>query len=111
MEKQKVAMQEMQKFWKARFIKEIHFINWLTNVVMVTKSSGKWRIYMDFTDLNKTCPKDTYPLPSIDKLVDRASEVKFLSFMDAYSGSNQIKMHPMDEKKTAFYNRKCKLLL
>ena len=68
---------------KARFIKEIQFTTWLTNVVMVSKSSGKLRVCIDFTDLNKACQKDTYPLPSIDKLVYGASEVKFLSFMDA----------------------------
>ena len=54
---------------------------------------------VDFTDLNKACPKDAYHLPSINKLVDGALDVRFLSFMDAYSGYNQIKMHPMDEEK------------
>ena len=57
---------------------------------------------MDFIDLNKACPKDTNPLSSIDKPIDGASKAKFLSFMDAYSGYNQIKMHPMDEEKTTF---------
>jgi len=57
---------------------------------------------VDFADLNKACPKDSYPLPSIDALVDSASGCKLLSFLDAFSGYNQIKMHPMDEEKTAF---------
>jgi len=57
---------------------------------------------VDFTDLNKACPKDSYPLPSIDALVDSASGCKLLSFLDAFLGYNQIKMHPMDEEKTAF---------
>jgi len=57
---------------------------------------------VDFTDLNKACPKDSYPLPSINALVDSASGCKLLSFLDAFSGYNQIKMHPMDEEKTAF---------
>ena len=69
---------------------------------MAPKSSGKWRMCVDFMDLNKACPKDAYPLSSIDKLVNGASEAKFLSFMDAYSSYNQIKMHPMDEEKTPF---------
>ena len=75
MEKQKAAMQEMMKLLKAGFIKEIHFTTWLANVVMVFKSLGKCKMCVDFTDLNKACPKDAYPLPSIDKLVDGASEV------------------------------------
>ena len=57
---------------------------------------------VDFTDLNKACPKDSYPLPSIDALVDDASGCKMLSFLDAFSGYNQIKMLPRDESKTAF---------
>ncbi|XP_072078184.1 uncharacterized protein [Arachis hypogaea] len=57
---------------------------------------------VDFTDLNKACPKDAYPLPNIDKLVDNASGFKSLSFMDVYSGYNQILMHPEDQNKTAF---------
>ena len=74
----------------------------LANVVMVPKSLGKRRICVDFTYLNKAYPKGTYPLLSIDKLVDGASEAKFLNFMDAYSGYNQIKIHPLDEEKMAF---------
>ncbi|RDX91003.1 hypothetical protein CR513_27073, partial [Mucuna pruriens] len=56
----------------------------------------------DYTNLNKACPKDSYPLPSIDRLVDNVAGFTFLSFMDAYSGYNQIRMHPQDEEKTTF---------
>ena len=60
-----------------------------------------------FTDLNKACPKDSYPLPSIDALVDSASGCEMLSFFDAFSGYNQINMHPRDEGKTAFMTKTC----
>nr|KYP72761.1 Transposon Ty3-I Gag-Pol polyprotein [Cajanus cajan] len=83
-------------------IREIQYPTWLANVVMVRKSNGNWRMCTDFTDLNKACPKDSYPLPNIDCLVDNASGYELLSFMDAYSGYNQIRMHPADEDKTAF---------
>ncbi|XP_072054440.1 uncharacterized protein [Arachis hypogaea] len=66
------------------------------------KSTGKWRMCVDFTDLNKACPKDSYPLSNIDRLVDDTSGYKVLSFIDAYSGYNQIQMHPNDEDKTTF---------
>ena len=56
---------------------------------------------VNYTDLNKACPKDPYPLPSIDGLVDVASSFRFLSFMDAHSRFNHIPMHPLDEEKTA----------
>ena len=74
-------------------------------------------MFVDFTDLNKACPKDSYPLPNIDALVDSASGCKMLSFLDAFSGYNQIKMHPRDESKTAFmtetssYYYKCTALV
>ena len=57
-------------------------------MVLVKKASGKWRMCVDYTDLNKACPKDPYPLPNVDKLVDGSSGYKYLSFMDAYSGYN-----------------------
>jgi len=57
---------------------------------------------VDFTDLNKACPKDSYPLPSINSLVDNASGCRLLNFLDAFSGYNQIRMHPKDESKTTF---------
>jgi len=91
---------------EAGHIIEIQYLEWLANVVMVKKASGKWRMCVDFTNLNTTCPKDSYPLPNIDALVDRASGCGLLSFMDAYSGYNQIRMHPEDEDKTAFMGSK-----
>ena len=57
---------------------------------------------VDFTDLNKACPKDSFPLPRIDQLVDSTAGHKLLTFMDAFSGYNQIKMDEEDQKKTAF---------
>jgi len=74
----------------------------LANVVLVKKANGKWRMCVDFTDLNKAFLKDSFPLPSIDALVDSASGCRLLSFLDAFSGYNQICMHPRDESKTAF---------
>ncbi|XP_072060428.1 uncharacterized protein [Arachis hypogaea] len=101
-EKTDAAIKETQKLLSVGFISEIHFTSWLVNVVMVKKNSSKWRMCVDFTDLSKACPKDSYPLPCIDKLVDNTSGYKILSFMDAYLGFNQILMHPADEDKTAF---------
>ena len=101
-EKRQAIKDETQKLLLAGHIREIQYPEWLANVVLVKKSSGKWRMCVEFTDLNKACPKDSYPLPSIDVPVETASGCKLLSFLDAFSGYNQIKMHPMDEEKTAF---------
>ena len=69
---------------------------------MVKKNNGKWRMCVDFTDLNKACPKDNYPLLRIDTLVDSTAIHELLSFMDAFSGYNQIKMKEEDQEKTSF---------
>lgn len=89
--------QEVEKLRKVGHVREIQYPTWLSTVVLVKKSNGKCRICIDFTDLNKACPKDAYPLPNIDSLVDGVAGCELLSFMDAYSGYNQIKMHPNDE--------------
>ncbi|XP_057724061.1 uncharacterized protein LOC130940023 [Arachis stenosperma] len=101
-EKREASVAEVKKLIDANFIREIRFTTWLTNVVMVRKNNGKWRMCVDFTDLNRACPKDAYPLPCIDTLVDNSCGYGTLSFMDAYSGYNQILMHPKDQEKTAF---------
>ena len=71
-------------------------------MVVVKKKNGKWRMCVDFTDLNRACPKDSYPLPRIDQLVDSASESDRLSFLDAFQGYHQIPMSPTDQEKIAF---------
>ncbi|CAJ2645722.1 unnamed protein product [Trifolium pratense] len=101
-EKAEAAEKAVKDLLEANFISEARYTTWLSNVVLVKKSNGKWRMCVDYTDLNRACPKDAYPLPSIDKLVDNSSGFKLLSFMDAYSGYNQIKMAEIDKKKTAF---------
>ena len=98
--------EQVQALLEAGFIREVKYPLWLANVVLVRKSNGKWRMCTDYTDLNKACPKDPYPLPSIDALVDASSGYRYLSFMDAYSGYNQIPMYPPDQEKTSFLTPK-----
>ena len=75
---------------------------WLDNPVVVRKANGKWRLCIDYTDINKACPKDPFPLPRIDQTVDSTAGCDLLSFLDAYSGYHQIFMTKEDEEKTAF---------
>ena len=87
-ERNKAITEEVQKLLEADFIKEVCYPDWLANVVMVKKSNGKWRMCVNFIDLNKAFPKDSFPLPMIDQLVDSTAGHKLLSFMDAFSGYN-----------------------
>ena len=74
---------------------------------MVKKANGKWRMCVDFTDLNKAYPKDSYPLPRIDLLVDSTTGHQLLSFMDAFSSYNQIKLKEFDQEKTSLVTSQC----
>ncbi|XP_075475753.1 uncharacterized protein LOC142511155 [Primulina tabacum] len=99
-EKDKVIDEQVKELLKVGHIREIQFPSWLSNVVLVPKSTGKWCMCVDFRDLNKACPKDHYPLPRIDQLVDSTSGFELLSFMDAYQGYHQIPL-----AKRATYQR------
>ncbi|KAL5545680.1 hypothetical protein UlMin_005367 [Ulmus minor] len=79
---------EVDKLLKVGFIEEANYPDWIANVVLVKKANGNWRVCVDFTDLNRACPKDSFPLPRIDQLVDATAGHELLSFMDAYSRYN-----------------------
>ena len=87
---------------KVGFIKLVHQAEWIANVVLIPKKDGKVQMCMDFRDLNKACPKDDFPLPHIDVLVDNTVDSALMSFMDGFSRNNQIKMAPEDMTRTTF---------
>ena len=95
-------MDEVNQLLTANFIKEVYYPEWLANVVMVKKENRNWRMCVDFTDLNSACPKDSFPLPQIDQLVDSTAGHKLLTFIDPFSRYNQIQMVEEDQEKTAF---------
>ena len=101
-DRQKIIRDEVDKLLEAGFIREVEYPDWLTNVVVVPKKKGKWRVCVDYTNLNNACPKDSFPLPRIDQIVDSTAGQGMLSFLDAFSGYHQIPMAPTDEEKTAF---------
>ncbi|XP_022851528.1 uncharacterized protein LOC111373252 [Olea europaea var. sylvestris] len=101
-ERREVIREEIAKLLNAQFIREVQYPDWLANVVLVKKANGKWRVCIDFTDLNKACPKDSYPLPRIDSLVDSTSDHKLYSSLDAFSRYHQIPMATEDQEKTSF---------
>src|SRR5664279_4723025 len=101
-EKQEFIVREVEKLKEAKIIHEVVHAEWVANPVVVPKHTGGGRLCVDFTDLNKACPKDPYPLPRIDQIVDSTAGCDLLCFLDAFSGYHQIKMAKEDEEKTAF---------
>jgi hypothetical protein len=101
-EKTEAAKAEVHRLLEANFIEPIAYPTWLANVVMVQKKSGKWRMCIDFTSLNKACPKDNFPLPRIDKIVDSATGCEVMSLLDCFSGYHQIYMKEEDKANTSF---------
>jgi hypothetical protein len=101
-DKAKGAQNEVERLLSAGVIREVTYLEWLANTVMVKKANGKWRICIDFTNLNKACPKDEFLLPRIDSLVDAATSSELMSLLDYYSGYHQIWMRKEDEPKTSF---------
>eukprot|EP00261_Vitis_vinifera_P037221 XP_019078464.1 PREDICTED: uncharacterized protein LOC109123373 [Vitis vinifera] len=93
---------EIQKQLSVGFLSVVEYPEWLANVVPVPKKDGKVRVCVDFRDLNKASPKDDFPLPHIDMLVDSTAGHSMLSFMDGFSGYSQILMAPEDMEKTSF---------
>jgi len=81
---------EVVKLKQAGAIKEVFYPKWLANTVVVKKKNGKWRVYVDFTNLNKACPKDHFPMSWIDQLVDATVGYPQMSFLDAFQGYHQI---------------------
>nr|GFC25029.1 reverse transcriptase domain-containing protein [Tanacetum cinerariifolium] len=94
---------EVQKLVEARIMREVYYHDWLSNPIMVKKHDESWQMCVDFTDLNKACPQDCYPLPEIDWKVESLCGYPFKCFLDAYKGYHQIQMAATEEEKTAFH--------
>jgi hypothetical protein len=101
-EKTEAAKAEVHCLLEAKFIEQVAYPTWLANVVMVQKKSGKWRMCIDFTSLIKACPKDNFPLPRIDKIVDSAAGCEVMSPLDCFSSYHQIYMKEEDKASTSF---------
>ena len=93
---------EVKKQLDAGFLEVSKYPQWVANIVPVPKKYGKVRICVNYWDLNRASPKDNVPLPHIDTLVDNTAKHSLFSFMDGFSGYNQIKMAPKDMEKTTF---------
>nr|GFA52171.1 reverse transcriptase domain-containing protein [Tanacetum cinerariifolium] len=102
-ERTKAIQAEVKKLVEAKIMREVYYHDWLSNPVLVKKHDESWRMCVDFTDLNKACLQDCYPLPEIDWKVESLCGYPFKCFLDAYKGYHQIQMAAADEEKTAFH--------
>ena len=101
-QKRKAIGEEVARLLAAEFIREIYHSEWLANIFMVPKKDDSLRMCIDFKHINRACPKDHFPLPRIDQIVDSTAGCKQLSFLDAYSGYHQIRLYGHDKIKTTF---------
>ena len=102
-EKRRAIGKEIAKLLKAGFIKEVIHTQWVANPVLVPKKNTKvLRMCVDYTGLNRSCPKDPFPLPRIDQVIDSTAGSELLCFLDAYSGYHQIRMRESDQLATSF---------
>ena len=99
-EKRRVVGEEISRLLAAGFIMEVFFLEWLANPVLVLKKNKQWSMCIDYTSLNKACPKDPFALLRIDQVIDSTAGCELLSFLDAYSGYHQIKLNLADKVNT-----------
>nr|XP_043625708.1 uncharacterized protein LOC122597141 [Erigeron canadensis] len=102
-DRSKAAKEQVEDLVKASILREVKYQSWVANPVIIKKHDWGWRMCVDFTDINKACPKDCYPLPEIDWKVESLVGFSLKCFLDAYKGYHQIQMHLDDEDKIAFY--------
>ena len=93
---------EVDNLIRTCFIKKVKYLEWLANMVAVPKQSGKWKVYVDYTDLNEACPKYSFPLPRIDQIIDASTGHGMMSSLDAFSRYHHILMHLPDVDKKTF---------
>jgi hypothetical protein len=102
-DRQDAIKKELDKLLAAGFIREVFHPEWLANPILVRKkNSNEWRMCVDYTDLNKHCPKDPFGLPRMEQVIDSTEDCDLLCFLDCYSGYHQIAIKEEDQEKTAF---------
>jgi hypothetical protein len=110
-ERRKTIRQEVNKLLEAGLIKPVDYLSWLANSVLIEKPDESWRMCIDYTNLNKACPKYEYPLPRICQIIDSIASCELLSFLDAYSGYHQISLAINYKVKNSIHHTIWNLLL
>ncbi|GJZ25565.1 reverse transcriptase domain-containing protein [Tanacetum coccineum] len=104
-ERNEALYKEVEELTKVNILREVKYRTWVSNPVMIRKGNEKWKLCVDFTDINKSCPKDCYPLPTNDQKAESLTKFRLKCFLDAYKGYHQIPMAEGDKEKTAFFIR------
>ncbi|GJV30802.1 reverse transcriptase domain-containing protein [Tanacetum coccineum] len=104
-ERNEVIHNQVEELTKARILQEVKYQTWVSNPMVVKKDNGKWKLRVDFTNINKTCIREPHPLPADDQKAESLHEYRLKCFLDAYKGYHQIHIAEKDEEKTAFFTR------
>ncbi|GKB39276.1 reverse transcriptase domain-containing protein [Tanacetum coccineum] len=105
-EQNEAACKEEEELLKADILHEVKYQTWVANPIMIKKRDERWKMCVDFTDINKACPKDCYPLPEVNQKVESLSGFRLKCFLDAYKGYHQIQMAKGDEDNTNCFTEK-----
>ena len=107
-DRHQIIKTEVDNLIAVGFIREVKYPEWLANVVVVPKKGGKWHVCVDYTDLNKACPKDSFPLPSIDQIMDATVDNGILSFLNAFFGYHKfLCIRPTWRKQASSHHTDC----
>ncbi|GKC54016.1 reverse transcriptase domain-containing protein [Tanacetum coccineum] len=96
---------KVEELTKTNVLREVKYQTWVSNPVIAKKADGRWKLWIDFTDINKACPKENHPLPATESKVEDIHQHRFKCFLDTYKGYHQIPIAKKDKEKTAFYTR------
>jgi len=96
---------ELNKLLRVKIIFPVRHSKWVSNMVLVRKKNRDIRICIDFRNLNKACQKDNFPLPPMEQILQAVAGLELMSFLDGFSGYNQVLVHPDDQLKTTFQTK------
>ncbi|GJV29965.1 reverse transcriptase domain-containing protein [Tanacetum coccineum] len=105
LERNEAIHTQVEELTKTNILREVKYQTWVSNPVIAKKADGRWKLCIDFTDINKVCPKENHPLPATESKVEYIHQHRFKCFLDAYKGYHQIPIAEKDKEKTAFYTR------
>nr|GEW84570.1 reverse transcriptase domain-containing protein [Tanacetum cinerariifolium] len=105
LERNKVVRTQVEELVEAGVLQEVKYQTWVSNLIIMKKYDGKWKLRIDFTNINKACSREPHPLPAAELWAENLHKYQLKCFLNAYKGYHQIPMAEKDEEKTTFFTR------